>query len=78
MAGRVAQETEKTVVIVQNPFLAGLTTTINKADIKSRELSKVSPMPPGPASTRSRRRRSSTSWHSWNRMGDPKHPDFSK
>jgi putative heme-binding domain-containing protein len=77
IAGRVVQDTEKTVVIVQNPFAPALTTTINKADIKTRELSKVSIMPVGLLNTFTKEEILDLLAY-LESLGDPKHPDFSK
>jgi putative heme-binding domain-containing protein len=76
MVGRVMQETDKTVLIAQNPFVA-LTTPINKSDIKSRELSKVSPMPTGLLNTFTKEEILDLLAY-LESMGDPKHPNFSK
>jgi putative heme-binding domain-containing protein len=76
MVGRVTQDTETTVLIAQNPFVA-LTTPITKADIKSRELSKVSPMPSGLLNTFTKEEILDLLAY-LESMGDPKHPNFGK
>ncbi len=76
MIGRVIQDTDKTVLVAQNPFSA-VTTPINKSDIKSRDLSKISPMPPGLLNTFTKEEILDLLAY-LESMGDPKHPDFSK
>ncbi len=76
MVGRVIQENETTVQIAQNPFVP-LTTPIAKADIKSRDLSKVSPMPTGLLNTFTREEILDLLAF-LESMGDPKHPNFGK
>jgi putative heme-binding domain-containing protein len=75
-AGRIKQETADKVVIIPNPFDPG-TTTISKADIKSRELSKVSIMPPGLLNTFSEDEILDLIAY-LESMGDPQHPNFAK
>ena len=75
-AGRIKQETADKVVIVPNPFDPA-TTTISKADIKSRELSKVSIMPPGLLNTFSEDEILDLIAY-LESMGDPQHPNFAK
>ena len=77
VAGRIAQESSDKVVVMTNPFDTATTATVNKAEIKARELSKVSPMPPGQLNT-------CTEGEILDllafleSMGDPKHPNFLK
>ena len=75
-AGRIIQETADKVVIAPNPFDPA-TTTINKADIKSRELSKFSIMPPGLLNTFTEEEILDLLAF-LESMGDPQHPNFSK
>ena len=44
--GRIISETDDNIV-VRPSMLTPETQTVHKADVKSRELSKISPMPPG-------------------------------
>jgi putative heme-binding domain-containing protein len=76
MVGRVIQETDTTVLVAQNPFVA-LTTPVTKADIKSRDLSKVSPMPTGLLNTFTKEEILDLLAF-LESMGDPKHPNFGK
>ncbi len=76
MVGRVLAENETTVQVAQNPFVA-TTTPIAKADIKSRDLSKVSPMPSGLLNTFSKEEILDLLAF-LESMGDPKHPNFSR
>ena len=46
-AGRILDETEEEITLMANPFDAGYTTTIKKAEIEKTEISPISPMPPG-------------------------------
>ncbi len=75
-AGRIIQETADKVIIAPNPFDPG-TTTINKADIKSRELSKFSIMPQGLLNTFTEEEILDLLAF-LESMGDPQHPNFSK
>jgi hypothetical protein len=76
MVSRVIQETDTTVLVAQNPFVA-LTTPVTKADIKSRDLSKVSPMPTGLLNTFTKEEILDLLAF-LESMGDPKHPNFGK
>jgi putative heme-binding domain-containing protein len=76
-AGRIGQENDETVVVITNPFDPSVTRTIAKADIKSRELSKVSLMPPGLLNTLKEDEILDLLAY-LESMGDEKHPDFSK
>jgi putative heme-binding domain-containing protein len=76
MVGRVMQETDKTVQIAQNPFVP-LTTPIITADIKSRDLSKISPMPTGLLNTFTKEEIFDLLAF-LESMGDSKHQNFSK
>ncbi len=76
-AGRIAQETDDQVTILPNPFDATAKETVKKADIKSRELSKVSIMPPSLLSTCTENDILDLIAF-LESMGDPKHPNFSK
>ena len=77
VAGRIAQETGDKVVVMTNPFDANITTSVNKSEIKSRELSKISIMPPGLLGTCTENEILDLLAF-LESMGDPKHPDFSK
>ncbi len=76
VAGRIAQESADKVVVMTNPFDTASTATVNKSEIKSRELSKVSPMPPGLLNTCTEEEILDLIAF-LESMGDPKHPDFS-
>ncbi|WP_170110541.1 c-type cytochrome [Flavilitoribacter nigricans] len=45
-AGKIVSETDDKIILLPNPFDPTFRTEINKADVASRELSPVSPMPP--------------------------------
>ncbi len=77
VAGRIAQETGDKVVVMTNPFDTATTATVNKADIKSRELSKISLMPPGLLNTFTEEEILDLVAFIES-MGDAKHPNFSK
>ncbi len=77
VAGRIVQETDDKVAVMTNPFDAAVTSTVSKAGIKSRELSKVSIMPPGLLSTCTEDEILDLLAF-LESMGDPKHPDFNK
>ncbi|MEI6537658.1 MAG: c-type cytochrome, partial [Verrucomicrobiaceae bacterium] len=77
VAGRIAQEAGDKIVVMTNPFDTSTITTISKAAIKSRELSKVSIMPPGLLNTFSEDEILDLLAF-LECMGDPKHPNFSK
>jgi putative heme-binding domain-containing protein len=74
--GRVTQETADKLVLLPNPFVQE-TVTVNKSEIKSRELSKVSIMPPGLINTYTQDEILDLLAY-LESMGDPKHPDFKK
>ncbi|MBA3936756.1 MAG: c-type cytochrome [Planctomycetes bacterium] len=76
LVGRVIQDADQTVMVAQNPF-APQTTPIAKADIKSRDVSKVSLMPPGLLNTFTKDEILDLLAF-LESMGDPQHPDFSK
>jgi putative heme-binding domain-containing protein len=77
LAGRIAQETADKIVILTNPFDATTSSTVSKAAVKSRELSKVSIMPPGLLNTCTQDEILDLLAF-LESMGDPKHPNFSK
>ena len=76
-AGRIAQETGDKVTVMTNPFDTTTTVTVNKSEIQSRELSKVSIMPPGLLNTFTEDEIADLLAY-LESMGDPKHPNFSK
>ena len=73
--GTVERETEETVTIRTNPVLAQ-TTTIQQTDVKSRELSPISPMPPSLLNVLTRDQILDLLAY-LESGGDPKHHDFS-
>ncbi len=77
VAGRIAQESPDKVVVMTNPFDAATTATVNKSEVKSRELSKVSAMPPGLLNTCTEDEILDLVAF-LESMGDPKHPNFAK
>jgi putative heme-binding domain-containing protein len=77
VAGRISQESGDKVVVMTNPFDAAVTTTVSKAKIKSRELSKISIMPPGLLATCTEAEVLDLLAY-LESMGDPKHPNFKK
>ena len=76
-AGRISQENADTVVVMTNPFDTSTTVMVSKADVKSRELSKVSLMPPGLFNTFKEDEILDLLAYIES-MGDGKHPNFSK
>lgn len=76
-AGRISQENNGKVVVMTNPFDTTTTVTLEKADLKSRELSKTSLMPPGLLNTFSEAEIADLLAY-MESMGDPKHPNFTK
>jgi putative heme-binding domain-containing protein len=74
--GRITGETADKVTLVSNPFDPA-TVSVNKADIKSRELSKLSIMPAGLINTHTEEEILDLLAY-LESMGDPKHPNFSK
>jgi len=76
VVGRISQETPDKVVVQPNPFDPA-TTTIDKSEIKSRELSKISLMPPGLLNTYTQEEILDLLAF-LESMGNPKHADFSK
>ncbi len=76
IVGRITQETADKVTLIPNPFDPA-TMSVSKSDIKSRELSKVSPMPPGLLSTFTQEEILDLLAF-LESMGDAKHPDFAK
>jgi putative heme-binding domain-containing protein len=76
-AGRISQENADKVVVMTNPFDTATTTTVTKADVKSRELSKASLMPPGLLNTFKEDEILDLLAY-LESMGDEKHPNFSK
>ena len=77
LAGRIAQETGDKVVVMTNPFDTTTTTTVSKAAIKSRALSKLSIMPEGLLNTCTAEEILDLLAFIES-MGDPKHPNFGK
>ncbi len=77
VAGRIAQETGDKVVVMTNPFDTTTTTTVSKAAIKSRALSKLSIMPEGLLNTCTAEEILDLLAFIES-MGDPKHPNFGK
>ncbi|MEI7908395.1 MAG: heme-binding protein [Verrucomicrobiota bacterium] len=76
VVGRIAQETADKVEVQPNPFDKA-TIPVNKAKIKSRELSKLSLMPEGLLNTYTPEEILDLLAF-LESMGDPKHPDFTK
>jgi putative heme-binding domain-containing protein len=74
--GRITGETADKVTLVPNPFDPA-TVTVNKADIKSREMSKLSIMPAGLLNTHTEEEILDLLAY-LESMGDPKHPNFNK
>jgi putative heme-binding domain-containing protein len=74
--GRITGETADKVTLVSNPFDPA-TVSVNKAEIKSRELSKLSIMPAGLINTHTEEEILDLLAY-LESMGDPKHPNFSK
>ena len=77
VAGRIKQETDDEVVVLTNPFDATTTATVNKSEIKKRELSKISIMPPGLLNTFTEEEILDLLAF-LESMNDPKHPNFTK
>ena len=77
VAGRVSQESADQVAVLTNPFDASTTAAVAKAQIKSREASKVSLMPPGLLNTFKEDEILDLLAY-LESMGDPKHPNFNK
>ncbi len=73
--GTIEREDEKTIAIRTHP-LVPQTTSIEKADVKSRELSNISPMPPGLLNVLTRDQILDLLAYIES-GGDPKHRDFS-
>ena len=76
-AGRISQENNDKIVVMTNPFDTTTTVTLEKTDLKSRELSKTSLMPPGLLNTLNEAEIADLLAY-LESMGDPKHPNFSK
>ena len=74
--GRIVDETPENVVVRTNP-LENQTVTLQKADIESRQLSKISPMPVGLLNTFSKEEILDLMAY-LESLGDSKHPNFSK
>ncbi len=74
VAGTIEREDDKGVVIRTSPLVAQ-TTTLRPADIVSREVSTVSPMPPGLINVLSEKQILDLLAY-LESGGDPKHPDF--
>ena len=77
VAGRISQENDDKAVVMTNPFDTATTSTVNKAEIKSRDLSKASVMPPGLLNTFKEEDILDLLAY-LESMGDAKHPNFSK
>ena len=77
VAGRIKQENDAEVVVLTNPFDATTTATVNKSEIKSRELSKISIMPPGLLNTFSDGEILDLIAF-LESMNDPQHPNFNQ
>ena len=77
LAGRIKQENDAEVVVLTNPFDATTTATVNKSEIKSRELSKISIMPPGLLNTFSDGEILDLIAF-LESMNDPQHPNFNQ
>ena len=77
VAGRISQETPDQVAVLTNPFDATATTAVAKANIKSREASKVSLMPAGLLNTFKEEEILDLLAY-LESMGNPKHPNFEK
>ncbi len=76
VVGRIVEETPDKVVVHPNP-LEPATVSVAKADIASREHSKVSPMPAGLLNTFTAEEILDLLAY-LESLGDPKHPNFSK
>jgi putative heme-binding domain-containing protein len=77
VAGRISQENDSKAVVMNNPFDPAATTTVAKADVRSRELSRVSLMPPGLLNTLSEEEILDLLAY-LESAGDPAHPNFRK
>ena len=73
--GTIERETEETVTILTSPLLPQ-TTVIQQTDVKSRELSPISPMPPGLLNVLTKEQILDLLAY-LESGGDPKHRDFS-
>ena len=76
-AGRIAQENAESAVVMTNPFDPSTTAMVSLADVKSRELSKISLMPAGLLNTCNEDEILDLLAY-LESMGDEKHPNFSK
>jgi putative heme-binding domain-containing protein len=76
-AGRIAQENAESAVVMTNPFDPSTTAMVSLADVKSRDLSKISLMPAGLLNTCNEDEILDLLAY-LESMGDEKHPNFSK